>query len=104
MVVWGGNIDTGGRYDPVSDSWLETSTGAGHPFARSSNSAVWTGSQMIIWGGSPLTATGGLYCACVSPLTSYRDLDQDGYGDPENATLTCDGSTPAGHVLDATDC
>jgi N-acetylneuraminic acid mutarotase len=59
MIVWGGNggtgasdpLNTGGRYDPSTDSWSQTSTGAGCPSARDSHRAVWTGSLMIVWGG-----------------------------------------------------
>jgi N-acetylneuraminic acid mutarotase len=51
MIVWGGQDKTGGRYDPISDSWTPTdavlATGG-----RDSHSAVWTGTEMIVWGGS----------------------------------------------------
>ena len=74
MVIWGGEfkgetdyyyaMNTGGRYDPVRDTWTATST-AGPPSARSSHTAVWTGSFMIIWGGkrsdNGSVNTGGLY-------------------------------------------
>ena len=58
MIVWGGydgsvtSRNTGGRYDPATDSWVPTSTGAGVPLARRGHTAVWTGTQMIVWGGS----------------------------------------------------
>jgi N-acetylneuraminic acid mutarotase len=57
MVVWGGvngsgtKFNTGGRYNPATDSWTPTSTGNG-PSARSSHAAVWTGNLMVIWGGT----------------------------------------------------
>lgn len=67
MIVWGGDVlaapstNTGARYMPASgataDSWTATTT-TGAPAPRSSHTAVWTGSEMIIWGG--LTATSGL--------------------------------------------
>jgi hypothetical protein len=67
MAVWGGVgtdgfLNSGGRYDPVADSWTPTST-TGAPIARSSHTAVWTGGQMIVWGGDVggVTATGGRY-------------------------------------------
>jgi len=58
MIVWGGYfveitnhyLNTGGRYDPATDSWTPTST-TNAPSARSSHTAVWTGSEMIVWGG-----------------------------------------------------
>src|SRR5260370_39385691 len=54
MIVWGGAnanlLNTGGRYNPGSDSWVATST-TGAPTARELHTAVWTGSEMIVWGG-----------------------------------------------------
>ena len=59
MVVWGGAtyngtswqyVNTGGRYDPLADTWTATST-AGAPSARSGHTAIWTGSVMVVWGG-----------------------------------------------------
>ena len=71
MIVWGGDhaplyagLDTGGRYDPIGDSWLPT-TLAGAPSARYDHTAVWTGSRMIVWGGDSAGGivfnTGGRY-------------------------------------------
>ena len=70
MVVWGGNdgtnvVNTGGRYDPATDSWTPTST-TNAPEARAQHTAVGTGSEMIVWGGTgnsgDLLNTGGKYC------------------------------------------
>jgi len=73
MVVWGGFEDvsytflnTGGRYSPATDSWTSTDT-ASAPSPRGDHTAVWTGSEMIVWGGwndgepSPCLGTGGRY-------------------------------------------
>jgi N-acetylneuraminic acid mutarotase len=65
MIIWGGNQNVGkdsrgnststffgdgARYDPSSDAWrLIEAFGA--PRARHNHSAVWTGSEMIVWGG-----------------------------------------------------
>ena len=38
------------EYDPASDAWTPTST-AGAPSPRRGNSVVWTGNEMVIWGG-----------------------------------------------------
>ena len=43
-------LNTGGRYNPSTDSWTATST-TNAPDARYSHTAVWTGSEMIVWGG-----------------------------------------------------
>ena len=56
MIVWGGGADgptylnTGARYSPSTDSWTATST-TNAPDARTGHTAVWTGSEMIVWGG-----------------------------------------------------
>ncbi len=70
MIVWGG-LDTsagfynsGGRYDPAADSWTPTSIGANVPVGRSQHRAVWTGAEMIVWGGAGQTGavnSGGRY-------------------------------------------
>ena len=67
MIVWGGfdgaNLNTGGRYNPSTDSWTATST-TNAPAARDDHTAVWTGSEMIVWGGGDTAAslnTGGRY-------------------------------------------
>ena len=68
MIVWGGtpdagcpSVNTGGRYNPGTDSWIATST-TNAPEARPLHTAVWTGSEMIVWGGAcgPFN-TGGRY-------------------------------------------
>ena len=55
MIVWGGGdnnglLNTGGRYNPTTNSWTATSTTYA-PLAREFHTAVWTGSEMIVWGG-----------------------------------------------------
>ena len=67
MVVWGGAVmpggpvvNSGGRYDPATDSWTSTSV-VGAPSPRSGHAAVWTGSLMVVWGGGGGLATGARY-------------------------------------------
>jgi N-acetylneuraminic acid mutarotase len=69
MIVWGGIIsipllgtDTGGRYNPSTNSWTPTRT-TNAPTARAWHTAVWTGSEMIVWGGAGdnNVNTGGRY-------------------------------------------
>jgi hypothetical protein len=58
MIIWGGYfydgsphwLNTGGRYNPSADSWIATSM-TNAPVGRSSHTAVWTGSERVIWGG-----------------------------------------------------
>ena len=81
MVIWGGvfccpggNFNTGGRYNPGTDRWTATSL-TNAPTVRQWHTAVWTGSEMIIWGGGYIVGgnfldlnSGGRYCAQTAPL------------------------------------
>ena len=64
MIVWGGynnitgDLNTGGRYNPSTDSWTATST-VNAPVRREFHTAVWTGSEMIVWGGYSPSFPGG---------------------------------------------
>jgi N-acetylneuraminic acid mutarotase len=72
MIIWGGAyhgvgppvyFNTGGRYDPSTNSWTATSTPSA-PSGRELHTAVWTGNEMIIWGGDSFGSylnTGGRY-------------------------------------------
>jgi len=62
MIVWGGILsqcsdigclyatNTGGRYNPATDTWQPMSTD-GAPSPRRFHTAIWTGSELIVWGG-----------------------------------------------------
>ena len=78
MIVWGGvrrdatsgerhQLATGGRYDPATDTWRPLAQG-GAPEAREDGVVVWTGSEMLVWGGQqadvPL-ASGARYLAAA---------------------------------------
>jgi hypothetical protein len=67
VLVWGGltwngeayeTTNTGGRYNVNSDAWEPMST-EGAPSPRQFMTGVWTGSKLIVWGGSA-TATLGI--------------------------------------------
>jgi N-acetylneuraminic acid mutarotase len=112
MIIWGGydegyvDLDTGGRYDPVTDAWAATSL-SDAPAPRVNHSAVWTGALMIVWGGtndSTFLDSGARYCACPDGTLSYRDTDGDGYGDAAMAGTSCDGLVPPGSVTNDDDC
>lgn len=82
MIVWGGYssvqagyLNSGGRYDPASDSWSAT-TATDAPTIRSAHAAVWSGTEMIIWGGyggSNLN-TGGRYDPVTDGWTATATL------------------------------
>jgi N-acetylneuraminic acid mutarotase len=86
VIVWGGArglnhvryLNTGGRYDPDANTWRPTST-VDTPEERSGHTAVWTGEEMIVWGGARDTTgepgTGGRY----DPATdTWRTVALDG--------------------------
>jgi hypothetical protein len=113
MIVWGGEgpggspLNSGGRYDPSTDGWTSTSQGANVPSPRELPSSVWTGTEMIVWGGADANIflqTGGRYCACPNGRIYFRDADGDGYGNPGSTIASCDGSLPAGYVSNDSDC
>jgi N-acetylneuraminic acid mutarotase len=55
MIVWGGQelghqfLADGAAYDPTTDAWRRIAPSPLSP--RSGQAAVWTGEEMIIWGG-----------------------------------------------------
>lgn len=59
MIVWGGGdvntpssfLNSGARYNPGNDSWTIMTT-VNAPQARGHHESVWTGSEMIIFGGA----------------------------------------------------
>ena len=90
MIIWGGSIDdpmdsfgaptdTGGRYDPSTDTWTATSL-TNAPDAREGHAAVWTGSEMIIWGGEG---------------PGYMSMNSGGRYDPSTDTWTVASTTNA---------
>jgi hypothetical protein len=82
MIVWGGTFydgtfhywNTGGRYNPGTDTWTATST-TNAPIGRFIHTAVWTGSEMIVWGGAGCNGgcilnTGGRYNPSTNSWTA----------------------------------
>ncbi|HEX6849787.1 MAG TPA: kelch repeat-containing protein [Candidatus Polarisedimenticolaceae bacterium] len=79
LLIWGGNLTgghelgAGGRYDPALDAWTPMSLTNEPAAPRTLHSAVWTGTAMIVWGGStafgvPLD-TGGVYAVASNVWT-----------------------------------
>ena len=113
MIVWGGYFqdntnhywNTGGRYDPVSDSWTPTST-TNAPDGRAIHTAIWTGSQMVIWGGTfydgnvePLN-TGGIYIPSTDSWTPTSTINVPGARYRHTAVLTGSEMIVWGGTLD----
>jgi N-acetylneuraminic acid mutarotase len=95
MIVWGGYngsplvyyLKNGGRYNPLTGTWTVVATN-GAPSVRAYHTAVWTGSEMIVWGGG-----NGIYSALndggrYSPTTN------------EWAPIPTNGA-PAGRIVHA---
>jgi N-acetylneuraminic acid mutarotase len=87
MIVWGGYAGNasgqpilfadGARYNPSTNSWSPISS-IGAPSARSGQTAVWTGSAMIVWGGSPLSPAsniGGVYAPSSDSWVATSSVD-----------------------------
>jgi hypothetical protein len=91
MIVWGGfnngvELNTGGRYDPATDTWgTPTSTSGNVPSGRDGHAAVWTGSEMIVWGGTDTNSQSGLNTG------GRYDPSSDTWGAP---TTTIGTTTP----------
>jgi N-acetylneuraminic acid mutarotase len=74
MIIWGGHgtripgaagtaLDDGASYDPQADEWTPVA-GIAAPSPRYGHTAVWTGQEMIVWGGTDGTSVlgdGGAY-------------------------------------------
>ena len=56
MIIWGGRgaidweLNTGSYYDPSSNTWTPMTEGKS-PYGRNSQSAIWTGTKLVVWGG-----------------------------------------------------
>jgi len=54
MIIWGGNnddtLDAGSIYNPVQNSWRPIQS-VNAPTNRYLHSSIWTGKEMMIWGG-----------------------------------------------------
>jgi N-acetylneuraminic acid mutarotase len=94
MIIWGGVAITttddvpyadGALYDPVADAWTSMSPAPGPKSAYSDNSAVWTGTQMLVWGGVQRTP-GTFNDAAPSPSGLAYDPSSDTW-----TTLPTDG-------------
>lgn len=64
MIVWGGssdgaamNVNTGGRYDPATNTWNAQTTLTNAPMESSGHQSFWTGSEMVVFGGGLITGS-----------------------------------------------
>jgi N-acetylneuraminic acid mutarotase len=103
MLVWGGlnpsdaDPDTGeffgdgAAYDPLTMSWRSLSPAPIE--ARAGHTAVWTGTEMIIWGGRDCVDCALGNGAAYDPLTdSWRNVAQAPLGDRyDHSAVWADG-------------
>lgn len=104
MIVWGGKwrnsgkeyyLNSGGRYKPATDSWSALS-GIDAPTPRFLHTAIWTGSEMFIWGGH---SDMGL----INGQQTYQDVNSGARYDPATNSWTATDQTSAppgryGHI------
>jgi hypothetical protein len=62
-------VNTGGRYNPSTNTWTATTT-TGAPTARTGHTAVWTGTEMIVWGGTTSSGYGNNAGGRYNPATN----------------------------------
>ena len=84
MIIWAGyNVHIGqlygdgARYNPIANSWAPVAT-ANAPDARCYHTAVWTGTEMIVWGGANEPAydqSGGRYNPVTNSWTPTSLVD-----------------------------
>jgi N-acetylneuraminic acid mutarotase len=98
MIVWGGYngtaaANTGGRYNVGANAWTPTPT-SGAPDGRYGHGAIWTGSEMIVWGGQSSSST-------TSAVTFFND--GSGFNPSANTwtRLTASGAPAARAVFSA---
>lgn len=64
LLSIGGSVGTGARYSPATDTWSPLP--AGPSCASVHQAGVWTGSEVLVWGGVRYT------CATNPPRIGYR--------------------------------
>jgi hypothetical protein len=95
MIVWGGHTagwnirDDGARYDPSTDSWRSMAQSGSVLLPRGRHASVWTGTEMIVWGGDDGNVEG------VATGARYRPAS-DTWGAPLSTTNAPDGRVYAG--------
>ena len=77
-------LNDGGRYNPAANSWAAVNHQLGAP-PRANRTAVWTGSEMIVWGGFDGSALndGGRYNPAANSWTAVSTT-----GAPVAASIT----------------
>jgi hypothetical protein len=95
-VIWGGKdpdsmapsgrstTSTGNAYDPTTDTWRSIGE-QGAPSPRGRHTAIWTGREMVVWGGSASSSgfISGLSGGAYDPASDqWRQVLEDGAPSP----------------------
>ena len=102
MLVWGGYTDshsryqgghadaqlnTGGRYDPASDTW-KTITTSGAPSRRWFHTLLWTGKELIVWGGANAAKVLNDGSRYNPAKDTWKPISTDGAPCPRNSQVS----------------
>ena len=95
MIARGGDnngleVNTGGRYNPAGDTWLPTSV-TNAPTRRAGHTAVWSGSEMIVWAGYDgfnNTNTGARYSSSTNSWVATSTINAPSGRDSHTAVWT----------------
>jgi len=109
MIIWGGKqfgqspLNNGGRYNPAPNAWSAPTSTVGAAPARRGHRALWTGAEMIVWGGvgaqsGTALRSGGRY----NPTTdSWSQMNSNGA--PAFVTTLGNQSAPPSAIWTGTD-
>jgi N-acetylneuraminic acid mutarotase len=93
-IFWGGDPDgnpftpgSGGRYNPVTDTWKATSK-VNAPFNTYGHSLVWTGTEMIVYGGVSSSLGAWRYKPATNTWTKASLVNDPGHRDHHGALWT----------------
>lgn len=92
MVVWGGGgvgsngggrLGDGARYSPSTDRWAPVAADSA-PSPRQDHTAIWTGTEMLVWGGQDQSAPLGDGAAYNPATDSWQPLSSAGAPSPRS--------------------
>ncbi|MGE3261797.1 MAG: Calx-beta domain-containing protein [Bacteriovoracia bacterium] len=101
MIIWGGTNEVGtyfgngARFNPATNSWTTIAASAtNEPSSRGDHTGTWTGSQMIIWGGTNGTsylADGAKFTPVLGTWTAMASTSAPSARSRHTATWCPDG-------------
>lgn len=88
-IIWGGQnttnntyLNTGGVYDPETDTWTAMTT-TNAPAGRTYPFSFWSGTRMVVWGGTEYAqgslSTGGQFDPVANKWTAISSVGIPGY-------------------------